>query len=165
MGYRSSVLCAVGFNSLDKLTEYMTLHKLKDYPSDTRVALDEFLSKAKIYTTSGEASGDGVTGIGWHSTAVHIAFHMFDDVKWYENFEDIQFVIRFVSGACEFDESAVGRIVRCGEETDDIEHTDYNNDGGEDNIDTLQSLFYPVSLIEIDIPHDEFKKLKTIGEK
>jgi hypothetical protein len=153
MGYRSSVLCAVGFSSLDKLTEYMTLHKLKDYPSDTRWIIDEFLSKAKIYTTSGEA------------TDVHIAFHMFDDIKWYENFEDIQFMSRFVSGACEFDESAVGRIVRCGEETDDIEHTDYNNDDGEDNIDTLQSLFYPVSLIEIDIPHDKFKKLKTIGEK
>ncbi len=74
-------------------------------------------------------------------------------------------LVLVVSGACEFDESAVGRIVRCGEETDDIEHTDYNNDDGEDNIDTLQSLFYPVSLIEIDIPHDKFKKLKTIGEK
>ena len=155
MGYRSSVLCAVGFSSLDKLTEYMTLHKLKDYPSDTRVALDEFISKAKIFTTPKE----------WHSDPTHIAFHLFDDVKWYENFEDIQFVIRFVSGACGFDESAVGRIVRCGEETDDIEHTDYNNDDGEDNIDTLQSLFYPVSYPCIDIPHDKFKKLKTIGEK
>ena len=165
MGYRSQVVCAVGFDSSDKLTEYITLHKLKDYPSDTRWIIDEFISKAKIFTTPEEASGGGVTGEGWHSNSVHIAFHMFDDIKWYENLEDIQFMARFVSGACEFDKSAVGRIVRCGEETDDIEHTDYNNDDGEDNIDALQSLFYPVSLIEIDIPRNKLQELKTIGEK
>ena len=49
MGYRSEVLCAVGFPTKEELVQYMTFHKLKDYPSDTRVTLDEFISKAKIF--------------------------------------------------------------------------------------------------------------------
>lgn len=151
MGYRSEVLCAVGFPTKEELVQYMTFHKLKDYPSDTRVTLDEFISKAKIF----------------EGAKYHIAFHQYSDIKWYETYEDIQIVLQFITGACEFehneaDKQAVGKIIRIGEEQGDIESNVY---GSNANIEEpLEEYFYPVSYINVDIRQEEYEKLKTIGE-
>jgi hypothetical protein len=151
MGYRSEVLCAIGFPTRDKLVEYMTLHRLKDYPHDTRILIDEFISKAKIIEGDGHA----------------VAFHQYNDIKWYTNYEDIQFISQFITGACEHDNQAVGKIVRIGDEQSDIENDTYDqvpSDGSHDVYDALDSLFYPVSYVCIDIPEGELQQLKTIGE-
>ena len=151
MGYRSEVLCAVGFPTREELVQYMTFHKLKDYPSDTRVTLDEFISKAKFF------EGDGYS----------IAFHQYSSIKWYENYEDIQIVLQFITGACAFmhneaDREAVGKILRIGEEQGDIESNVYGSNGYIEE--PLEEYFYPVSYINVDIRQEEYEKLKTIGE-
>ena len=151
MGYRSEVLCAVGFPTKERLVEYMTFHKLRDYPSDTRVALDEFISKAKFF------EGD----------EYFIAFHSYTSIKWYENYEDIQSVLQFITGACEFeyneaDEQAVGKIIRIGEDQGDIESNMYGSNAKIEE--PLEEYFYPVSYVNIDIHQEEYEKLKTIGE-
>jgi hypothetical protein len=156
MGYRSEVLCAVGFPTRDKLVGYMTLHRLKSYPHDTRQLLDEFIIKAKII------EGDGYA----------VAFHQYESIKWYENYEDVQIITQFITGVCEHDNQAVGKIARVGEEQSDIQNDTYDQvtdlnvapEGTNDVYDALDSLFYPVSYVCIDIPEGELKQLKTIGE-
>ena len=98
MGYRSEVAYAIQFKDADALKEFVGLHAINE---DTREALNEC-----------ELSNDDQPALLFKA----------EDVKWYDNFEEVQAHNKLLDSVDEaFDDRAGYYYLRLGEESDDNE--------------------------------------------
>jgi len=98
MGYRSDVAVAIMFNTKEDLLIFRTKHK--------------------ILGGTGEQEITNLNVIEYQNKVV--AFAYYEDVKWYDSFQDVQAVTKMLEDAQEAKFSTM--FIRIGEETADVEH-------------------------------------------
>jgi len=110
MGYRSTVAYVIQFEDVEHKKEFVAVHKLDDKLKD---AIKEL----------GHLEDD----------TSYLSFYV-DDVKWYTRYEDVQMHDRLLNCISELSEdenyerSISARMIRIGEDTDDIEDDGYGDD-------------------------------------
>lgn len=110
MGYRSTVAYVIQFEDVEHKKEFVAVHKLDDKLKD---AIKEL----------GHLEDD----------TSYLSFYV-DDVKWYTSYEDVQMHNRLLKCISELSEdenyerSISARMIRIGEDTDDIEDDGYGDD-------------------------------------
>lgn len=128
MGYRSEVGYVIKFHEKEVYDQFKVQYKLDD--------------------TFKECWRDEEAGsLEWNEEGLHIRFEV-HDVKWYDDFPDVQCHRALLDLASEYDEKYKGvewRFVRVGEEEGDV----VSEVGG--TPDYVYSLIYPVSSIQFDI--------------
>ncbi len=104
MGYRSDVAYVIKFEDADSLKAFKTAIRLEK--NDLREALHD------CETIEDEDV---------------IRYHV-ESIKWYPDYPEVKAHIRLIRLACDEPFNAGARLVRIGEEDDDIEVEDYGND-------------------------------------
>jgi len=112
MGYRSDVYIAVAFANADDLKEVVAV-----YTIDPRVQKHNLLQE-------------------WDVREDNILYYHGDDVKWYDDYEDVQGVEHMLHLADKFHEErdmpVAYRFIRIGENDNDTEtREEHGGDGGE----------------------------------
>lgn len=134
MGYRSDVLIAVAFSSVEHRDEVWSV-----YCIDPRVQKNRLAGEWKNYD-------DGPY------PALYYEDH---DVKWYDNYEDVQGVEYMMDLASEFCQER-GKpyayvFIRVGEETTDLETVERH---GGDNEGHMQNMLWELCGVERRITHN-----------
>jgi hypothetical protein len=112
MGYRSDVYIAVAFANADDLKEVVAV-----YTIDPRVQKHNLLQE-------------------WDVREDNILYYHGDDVKWYDDYEDVQGVEHMLHLADKFHEErdmpVAYRFIRIGEDENDTKtRAEHGGDGGE----------------------------------
>ena len=102
MGYRSDVSIGIAFKDKAHMTNFITKCKLNS------VISTEELSYYRVIQNDPPV-------IGWY----------FDNVKWYEGFEDVDMHTNFIEEANEYGCQTI--FLRVGESLDDIEESEYTS--------------------------------------
>jgi hypothetical protein len=103
MGYRSDVAVGIGFTSREALVAFLATYRLASDPSTMDQLLEDFR----------------ITELG-NRLVLHCNYN---DIKWYDSYEDVKRVHRLLSEANEAGASTA--FIRIGEEDNDIE-TEFN---------------------------------------
>lgn len=122
MGYRSDVAYVIRFKDE---AQRQTFEELVKHTEDEWMikALEELQSKGE-----------------------HLVFNQ-GDIKWYESYEDVKGHYRLLHYSCDvYEEDAMWRLVRIGEEYNDVEVEEGGNACGD-----LYDIIRPARSIELDL--------------
>jgi len=110
MGYRSDVAIAI-YGEEDQMVAFIAASRLKQN-------FAEIFKECEIYPYGSTPYGDVP------STPHLMLLAQFNDVKWYDGYEDVDRWNEFVRLATEQDEFINTEFVRIGEEIEDVVHED-----------------------------------------